>query len=369
MEMRNTMNTALQQLIQQVSDKQLDMIYIDDPNLIGYLTGFESNPHERVLALFVLKDSVFLFTPFLEASEARAQSSIEEIISYKDEENPWKIISKQLNRYNQSFETIGLVENQLTVDRYKQLLAMTNPEQTIDISSMIQEIQLIKSDDELSKMKTAGKMADRALEIGMSALKVGISEQEVVAEIEYELRKLGISEMSFQTMVLFGDHVGSPHGNPGSRKLKANELVLFDLGVVADGYTSDVTRTVAFGDISEELKQVYNIVLKAQQTAQAAVRPGITTGELDQIARSIIEEAGYGEYFTHRLGHGLGKTVHEFPSLSKGSSMVVQEGMCFSLEPGIYIENQVGVRIEDCVYVTADGCESFTHTPKTLITI
>lgn len=363
------MNQALERLKQTIHEHNLDLLYIDDPSLIGYFTDFESDPHERLLALFVLKDRAFLFTPFLEENDAHSVSSVPDILSYKDEENPWEIIQTKLISFNQSYQKIGIMENNLTVDRYNQLLSITDNPKTLDISNIIQSIQLIKSKTEFNKMVIAGKMADKALEIGINTLKVGISEQEVVAEIEFQLKKLGISEMSFQTMVLFGDHAGSPHGTPGARKLKDNELVLFDLGVVAEGYTSDVTRTFAFGEISSEAASIYDVVLKAQEKAQAAVKPGITTGELDNIARTVIEEAGYGDYFTHRLGHGLGKTVHEYPSLSKGSTMEIKEGMCFSLEPGIYIENKIGVRIEDCVYVTSDGCIPFTHTPKKLTSI
>lgn len=363
------MNTPIQELMHQALEHNLDLLYIDDPSLVGYFTGFESDPHERILALFILRNESFLFTPFLDESDARNASNVEDVISYKDEEDPWEIINNKLRTYNYSLKQVGILENSLTVDRYKKMIGILDDSKTTDISGLIQKIQLIKTPDEIDKMITAGNMADKALEIGINALKVGISEQEVVAEIEYELKKLGIAEMSFQTMVLFGDHAGSPHGNPGTRKLKENELVLFDLGVVADGYTSDVTRTVAFGEVPAESVSIYEIVLKAQEAAQAAVRPGITTGELDAIARNTIEEAGYGQYFTHRLGHGLGKTVHEFPSISKGSELVVKKGMCFSLEPGIYIENVIGVRIEDCVYVTEDGCVPFTNMTKKLINV
>ncbi|WP_208560286.1 M24 family metallopeptidase [Marinilactibacillus kalidii] len=363
------MNQPIKNLKNKMALLDIDLIYIDDPSLVGYFTGFESDPHERVLALFLMKHHAFLFTPNLEAKDAKRQSSIETIISYKDEENPWAIIESHLSTYDFPIEKVGIIENNLTVERFNHLMKSTASPNTMDISSMIQEIQLIKSDDEIQRMIKAGKMADKALEIGMNALKVGISEQAVVAEIEYEMKKRGISEMSFQTMVLFGDHAGSPHGNPGERTLQENEFVLFDLGVVSEGYTSDVTRTVAFKSSTQEERDIYEVVLSAQKTAQAAVKPGITTGELDNIARSIIEKAGYGDYFTHRLGHGLGKTVHEYPSLSKGSEMVIKEGMCFSLEPGIYIENKIGVRIEDCVYVTAEGCIPFTQTSKEFITL
>lgn len=218
-------------------------------------------------------------------------------------------------------------------------------------------------------MIEAGKWADKALEIGFNAIGEGVEEQEIVAVIEYELKKMGIKNMSFETMVLTGDNAASPHGTPGDRKIEKNDLILFDLGVVYEGYTSDVTRTVAFGEPSQQAKDIYNLVLEANEAAIAAVKPGITAGELDRIARDVISEAGYGKYFNHRLGHGLGSNVHEFPSIMGGNDLVIEEGMCFSIEPGIYVPGVAGVRIEDCVYVTADGCEVLTHTPKSLTVV
>lgn len=151
--------------------------------------------------------------------------------------------------------------------------------------------------------------------------------------------------------------------------MNQNEFVLFDLGVIYEGYASDATRTIAFGEVDEEKQKIYEVVLEANRTAQSAVKPGMLAGELDQIARKIIEDAGYGEYFTHRLGHGIGKTAHEFPSINGLSDTILEPGMCFSIEPGIYIQDNVGVRIEDCVYVTETGCEPFTFLDKELTTI
>ena len=234
------------------------------------------------------------------------------------------------------------------------------------MTSIIQRLQLIKTVEEKDKLIAAGKWADVAFEVGFKAVKEGITEQAIIAEIEYQLKKQGVSQMSFDTIVLAGMNAASPHGTPGSTKVTPNELVLFDLGVVWDGYCSDATRTVAYKKPTEFQEKIYNITLEAQLTAQAAVRPGVTAAELDQIARNVINSYGYGEYFNHRLGHGIGTTVHEFPSLVEGNDLVIEEGMCFSLEPGIYIPGKVGVRIEDCVYVTEDGCVPFTTTSKEL---
>src|SRR5699024_9743494 len=179
-------------------------------------------------------------------------------------------------------------------------------------------------------------------------------------------------EMSFPTMVLFGDHAGSSHGEVSDRKLKENEFVLFYLGVIYNGYASDMTRTVFFGsetEISDRQKEIYQVVLDAQVTPQKQVKPGILASNLDQLSRQIIEDAGYGQYFIHRLGHGIGQTAHEFPSIDSSNQVRLEAGMCFSIEPGIYIPGEIGIRIEDCVYLTDEGAESFTQFDKSLLYI
>lgn len=360
------MNKKLTELQNYMIENDIDLIYQDDPNSVAYFTNFQSDPHERIIAYIVSQSDHFLFLPSLEEKDAREESSIEKIYSYGDNDNPWSIIQKESKKITDRINTIGIDQKTLTVDRYVQLKEALASKDSKDISSFVEEMRLVKSENEIEKMLLAGKLADQALEIGRGLLEEGISEQEVAAMIDMEMKKRGVSDMSFSTLVLFGDHAASPHGTPGERTLQANELVLFDLGVLIEGYASDVTRMVAFGEPSERAKELYSIVVKAKETAQAAVKPGVRAGDLDKIARDIITEAGYGEYFSHRLGHGIGKTAHEFPSINAANDTILEEGMCFSIEPGIYIENDLGIRLEDCVYVTEESCVSFTKTSNTL---
>lgn len=349
-----------------MTNQDLSLVYIDNPDTIAYLTGFHSTPHERVLALLITPDSTQLLVPKLEETEARSYPLVDKVTGYKDEENPWTIL-KDMIKDDGSFSSIGIESNYLVVDRYHELMVLFPESSFVSITSHLQNMKVIKTSEEIITMKEAGRLADEALRVGMDALSTGISEQEVVAAIEYEMKKLGVKEMSFDTMVLFGDHAASPHGTPGDRQLQAGELVLFDLGVVYDGYTSDVTRTVSYGEPSTEIRKLYSIVLDAQEKAQAAVKPGITAGELDNAARQLITESGYGDYFTHRLGHGLGRSVHEYPNIAPGVTIPLKTGMCFSIEPGIYIEGTAGIRIEDCLVVTEQGADPFTQTTKELI--
>lgn len=172
--------------------------------------------------------------------------------------------------------------------------------------------------------------------------------------------------MSFDTMVLTGANSASPHGVPGQTKVQKGDFILFDLGVVIDGYCSDITRTVAYGDIDDRKKEIYDIVLKSQLTAIEASRAGVSCADVDLTARNIIAGAGFGEYFTHRLGHGLGISVHEYPSITETNPLILEKGMFFTIEPGIYIPGTAGVRIEDDVLITDNGAEVLTKYPKEL---
>lgn len=363
------MNKKRMQLQDYMASEQIDVVYLDNPNTVAYFTNFESNPHERIVAYIVTQSDDFLFVPSLEKEEAREQSNVENVYTYSDEENPWGIISEKTFERIEKINLVCTDEASLTVARYHQLQEAFNTTNFEDIGPFIDQMRVVKTPDEIDKMIVAGELADEALQIGMDSLVEGITEQEVAAIIDMEMKKRGVSEMSFSTLVLFGDHAASPHGNPGERQLKQNEFVLFDLGVIYNGYASDATRTVAFGEISEKEEEIYEVVLNAQRTAQEAVKPGMRAGELDQIARQVIEDASYGKYFNHRLGHGIGKTAHEFPSIHGSNETILEPGMCFSIEPGIYVPGEVGVRVEDCVYVTEEGCKPFTSMDKELATI
>ncbi|MGB3160833.1 MAG: Xaa-Pro peptidase family protein [Carnobacterium sp.] len=356
-------NKKLTQLKEWLKESNLDCALLTNPESIAYFSGFKSDPHERVLALAIFPfTNPFLFTPSLEAEDAKASNWPFSVYGYLDNENPWSILSEKINSTTSNIKNIAIEKSSLTVERFELLNHFFNHSTFSNVSEIIQEMKVTKDSDELRRMIEAGKWADKALEIGFNSIKVGVTEEEIVAEIEYQLKKQGIKEMSFETMVLAGDHAASPHGVPGQRKIEENDMVLFDLGVVFDGYTSDVTRVAIFGTPSIEAEKIYSIVLKAHTAAIEAVRPGVTAGQLDKIARDIITIEGYGDYFTHRLGHGLGSSVHEFPSIMKDSELIIKEGMCFSIEPGIYVPGVAGVRIEDCLYVTEDGCELFTKT-------
>ncbi|USS88653.1 M24 family metallopeptidase [Fructilactobacillus cliffordii] len=358
----------LAQLQAYLRDQQLDVAYVSDPETIEYLTGFGSDPVERVLALFVFPDQEpFLFAPALEVEDIQSTGWTHPVYGYLDHEDPFAMIAKDVRARITNPIHWGIQKNQLTVERLQSLQAEFPEAQfAADLTSVIERMRLIKTPDEIEKLRAAGKEADFAFEVAFNTIAPGKTEADVAAEIEYQLKKRGVMEMSFATLVQAGKHASQPHGDTGMNEIKEHKLVLLDLGTVHDGYISDASRTVAVGSLSDQLQEIYAVCLKAQLAAQNAVRPGVTAAELDKVARDIIDEAGYGQYFIHRLGHGMGMSEHEFPSIMEGNGLKLEENMCFSIEPGIYIPGVAGVRIEDCVRVTADGCEPFTHTSKVL---
>ncbi|KRL02710.1 aminopeptidase P family protein [Liquorilactobacillus capillatus] len=342
--------------------------YISGPKNIQYFTNFYSDPVERVLALFVFPDKdPFLFAPALEVEAIKDTGWKYPVYGYLDHEDPFAIIAAKIRNRITAPKRWALEKGNLNVSRYEELNKLfPQAEFTGDLTPFIQKEQLLKTADEIKKLEIAGKWADFAFQVGFDSLQKTRTEQDVVAEIEYALKKKGITHTSFDTIVQSGTNAAEPHGFPKTDYINENALVLFDLGVIYQGYISDASRTVAFGEVNAKAKDIYDVCLEAQLTAQAAAKPGMIAEDLDKIARDIITKAGYGEYFIHRLGHGMGQSEHEFPSIMAGNKMELQPGMCFSIEPGIYIPGVAGVRIEDCVHITADGCLPFTHTPKEL---
>jgi Xaa-Pro dipeptidase len=362
------MSERLQKFTQWVKEEGYAFSFVHTSANVLYLTGFDCHPHERVLGLVVLPDAdPFLVCPGMEVSQARDAGWKHEILGYSDSQDPWAMIQEKLNeRGVAKAEKIAAETETLAYARGEKLLGMYPGAKLSAAEEALHELRLVKEESELEILKRAAALADYGVEVGVSALKEGVTEMDVIAKIEYELKLKGISAMSFSTMVLFGEKSGAPHGNPGLRKLKHGDLVLFDLGVVLDGYCSDITRTVAFGDIDEKSKEIYETVLAAQLAALEASKPGTRIGDLDLTARKVITDAGYGEHFPHRIGHGLGIDVHEFPSMSDNNDGILKAGMVYTIEPGIYIDGLGGVRIEDDVVVTADGYETLTKYPKEL---
>lgn len=350
--------SKIEKITKQLQHEQADAAWITTPLNVFYFTGYRSEPHERLFALLITANGdQTLYCPKMEVEEVKNSPFEGKIIGYLDTENPFEIDPLSFNKL--------LIESEhLTVKRQRELTQNFGVQHYGDIDQTIKELRNIKNESEIENIREAAKLADKCIEIGTEFLKIGVTEREVVNHIENEIKKFGVSEMSFDTMVLFGDHAASPHGTPGERKLVKDEYVLFDLGVIYNHYCSDMTRTVKFGTPSEEAQTIYNIVLEAETNAIEAIRAGVPLQDIDKIARDIISDAGYGDYFPHRLGHGLGLEEHEYQDVSSTNSNLLEAGMVITIEPGIYVPNVAGVRIEDDILVTENGYEILTHYDK-----
>ncbi|WP_068615502.1 M24 family metallopeptidase [Paenibacillus tuaregi] len=358
------MNSKWSQLARHMQDNGVQTLLITDPKHIYYLTGFLSEPHERFLAAaMTLGQEPVLIVPALDEEAARAASDTMHVYTHEDTDNPYLVLSQALKG---SAGTIALEKNHLSVTRFEALQEHLTFARYRDIGPWLQDMRVRKSPEEIIKIKHAVDLIEKVLQEGVSKVREGVTENELVAEIEYQIRRLGADGPSFDSMVLFGEKTALPHGVPGTRALKHGDMVMFDIGVYADGYASDITRTFSFGEPSPELVRVYNTVLEANEAAIRAIKPGVSFASIDLAARRVIEDAGYGPYFMHRLGHGLGIDVHEYPSIHNQNEDHLQEGNVFTVEPGVYIPNLGGVRIEDDIRVTADGVEVLTSYPKNL---
>ena len=237
------------------------------------------------------------------------------------------------------------------------------------IQSLITKQRSIKSADEIALIKKAQKMTDETFTYILGHISEGRTEREVMLDMEFYMRRLGSEGVSFDFIVVSGKNSSMPHGVPTDKIIEKGDFVTMDFGAVCGGYRSDMTRTVAVGKVSDRQKEVYGIVLKAQKETIDFIKPGVVCKEVDRVARDIIAKAGYGDCFGHGLGHSVGIEIHENPACNTVCETVLEKGMIMTVEPGIYIENEFGVRIEDMVAVTDTGCEDLTESNKELIVL
>jgi Xaa-Pro dipeptidase len=350
-----------------LEEESLDILIITLPKLVYYFTGFYTEPHERFMALVCPKDEEpFLFVPRLDYEKAVRASSISNILFHDDMENPYEVLKKQLQS---GISRMGIQEDHLNVKRYQALMEATGAKHSVALEDKLARIRVVKSDSEVAAIKRAIQCIEEVLRSTLPLVKPGLTELDIVAEMEYRMKRLGAEGPSFDTMVLAGEKTGMPHGVPGTDPIREGELLLIDAGVFVDGYASDITRTFAVGDVGDNYKEIYNTVLQANLEMIQAVRPGASLASLDHAARNVIANKGFGETFITRAGHGFGLEIHEYPSIHGNNQDLIREGMVFTAEPGIYIPGMGGVRIEDNVRVTKDGVEVLTTFPKELTVI
>lgn len=235
------------------------------------------------------------------------------------------------------------------------------------LDGIIRTLRMVKTPQEIEKIKAAQRIAEAAFDHILGFITPGKTEKEIALELDFYMLSHGAQALSFETIAVSGKKSSMPHGVPDGNIVQNGDFITMDFGAVVDGYHSDMTRTVAVGAVSERQKEVYNTVLRAQEAVLAALKPGLSCREADRIARDVITQAGYGEYFTHSTGHGVGVEIHEFPNLSPRAESILEIGNVITDEPGIYLPGAFGVRIEDMALITSDGCENLAQCSKELI--
>ncbi|WP_047986400.1 M24 family metallopeptidase [Ornithinibacillus californiensis] len=350
-----------------LNEKGFDVAMITSPANVFYYTGFHSDPHERFMALVIDNriDDFLLFVPALDKEIAEDESFVKNIISISDEQDPFAILQAKLGenitRFGLEWKVVSMFQHNL--------LSSIFPNATYgDIQPIIHSQRLNKSRSEIVYLQEAVDIIEKVLAEGIKKVRIGMTEAELVAELEYLMKKFGAAGPSFSTIVLSGEKSALPHGMPGQRHFKQGDFLLIDFGVItSNGYCSDTTRTFIIGEASEKQKEIYDIVLQSNQAGINAVKAGVPLKTFDIAARNVIQQSGYGDYFNNRVGHGLGIEVHEEPSVHQNNEQLADKGLLFTIEPGIYIPNYGGVRIEDEVYINENGgAEVLTSFPREL---
>lgn len=349
-----------------LTEQQIDVAMVTSPTNIFYLTGFLSDPHERFMALLmdVRNDSVLLFVPALDWDAAKEASDVRLIIPVEDSEEPYEKLADEIGSPPASF---GVEKKAMSLFQYEALVERIGQVRYPDIENFIVTERLKKNSEDIRGVQRAIDITEEVLNRGIERFTPRMTELELTAELECQMRALGADGPSFATSVLAGSHAALPHGIPGTQKISTGDFLLIDMGVYVNGYCSDMTRTFLIGKGTEEQVKIYQTVLEANQKAIDMVKVGEPISTVDKAARNHIKDHGYGEYFNNRVGHGMGLEVHEAPSIHEENEMAIAPGLLFTIEPGIYIPEVGGVRIEDDVYVNENGgVEVLTHFPKKL---
>jgi Xaa-Pro dipeptidase len=349
--------TRLDNLRAWMARQELGAAYLTRPVSIAYLTGFSSEPHERLMALAVRPDSATLIVPALEHENAARNSTQVEVVSWRDGEDPYSLVRNAIEETRR----LAVEKDHLTV----QSAEILGTRELIDAAPEIRRLRRTKSHDEIEKLARAAAITDEVADEVMGRLASGLTELGVATLLGAAITTRG-AMLAFEASVQTGPNSAVPHHHPSGRALAAGDLVLLDFGAAFEGYRADITRMAVVGQPSARQREIYDLVLRAHDAAVRAVRAGTTAGAVDAAARGVITAAGLADRFFHRVGHGLGLEVHEDPSLDPGSNMVLEPGMVMTIEPGIYIQGWGGVRIEDDVVVEAHGCRVLTSSDRAL---
>ena len=351
-----------QQIAASLSAHGLDAMLITGEANRLYASGFHSAGTDGVALVTEKQAYYFTDSRYTEAAERHVQGAV--IREVGRGRGYGVLINEALAE--QKAEKVGYEDTYMTVrdfEAYRKALHA----QLLPATDLLTALRRVKDAEELSAMEDAQRIAERALEEILHEIRPGVTEKEIAARLQYLMLHYGASDMSFDPIVVSGPNGSLPHGVPSEKTIQSGEFVTMDFGCIYRGYCSDMTRTVAVGSVTDEMRTVYETVLQAQKAGIAAAHAGITGHDLDGAARAVIEQAGYGDYFGHSFGHGVGVEIHEAPNASPLNEQPLPAGAVVSAEPGIYLPGKLGVRIEDVIILEEGGCRDLTRAPKDLI--
>lgn len=351
--------SRLTKVLELMKQQDLEQMLVSDPAAIFYLTGKWIHPGERLLCLLLKADGdhkIFINELFPVTEELGAEK-----IWFNDTQDGVSIVAK----HTDSNKAVGVDKN-WPAKFLLRLMELNGASSYKNGSEILDRVRMNKDEQERDFMRIASDINDKAMEKLEKGLEAEITEYKMMQNLTTIYEDLGAEGFSFTPIIGFGANAADPHHDTDKTVIKEGDSVILDIGCVKDSYCSDMTRTVFFKSVSEKGREIYEIVKEANLRAIATVKPGVRFCDIDAAARDYITEKGYGKYFTHRTGHSIGIECHDFGDVSSVNEMPVEEGMIFSIEPGIYLSGEVGVRIEDLVLVTKDGCEVLNKYPKEL---
>ncbi len=343
-----------------LAELSTDALFVTKPVNVRYLTGFSGSNGQLLVGA---SEDVFLTDGRYDEQSARECPDVERMI-YGGGTGMMPMLAPALD--GRGIKRLGVEAAFMTLSSARTLRDRTGAE-LVETTGVVETLRCVKTDEEKEALRRACALGDAGFEALLGRLREGMTESEAAAELEDAMRRAGSEGLSFESIVAFGESAAEPHHRAGQRRLRAGDLVKLDFGATFEGYHSDMTRTVGFGRMDDERRRIHRIVLDAQRAGVERVAAGVACKDVDAASRDVVQAAGYG--FGHGTGHGIGLEVHEAPSVRGESTETLAAGMAVTVEPGIYLPGFGGVRIEDTVIVTGDGCEIITNAPRELIEV
>lgn len=351
--------SRIARLREKMKQEELDAFLITSPYNLRYFTNFTGTTGLAVIT----NEQAFFVTDFRYTQQAAKQAQGFEIV--KNSGNIFATVAELVQKTQ--VNTLAFEEDYITFSEYGLLKELITATDLVPVSGLLEDLREVKDDGEIKAIKQACNIADQGFDHILKMIQPGMTEIEVANQLDFFMRSLGASGVSFETIVASGARSAMPHGVASQKRIEQGDIITLDFGCYYDGYVSDMTRTFAIGDPGEKMREIYQIVLDAQLKVIEAAKPGINGIELDAIARDYISSFGYGENFGHSTGHGIGLDIHEGPNVSRRADKTFVPGNVITDEPGIYLPEIGGVRIEDDLLITSIGNEVLTHAPKELI--